>query len=218
VNVVNSGKAGNRIGLFGGSFDPPHMGHVALVEAGLDVLGLDEVWVIPAMPVHRELSGCVDAETRLRWLEMIFESDHRIKVLDWEIRRNRPTAMVETLREFVGKHAATVPWLMLGADAWTNLADWREYPAHRELCNVAVFARQGMDRESLPELPGWKQVDMQGWQKCECGGHMLYVAVELPDISATALRRDIMKTEELTDSIPAAIYSEVQQAYSGLQE
>lgn len=210
-------QAIRQIGLFGGSFDPPHMGHVSLVEAGLDVLGLDEVWVIPALPVHRELSGRADAATRLRWLEMIFEADSRIKVLDWEIRRERPTAMVETLREFADRQAV-VPWLMLGADAWAGLAGWREYPAHRSLCNVAVFARQGMDKDSVPELPGWKQVDMQNWRKCEGGGHMLYVSVELPDVSATALRRDIMKTEGLADSIPPEIYIEVQKAYAGLQE
>jgi nicotinate-nucleotide adenylyltransferase len=207
-----------HIGLFGGSFDPPHIGHVALVNAGLDVLGLDEVWVIPALTAHRELSGRADAATRLRWLEIIFEADSRIKVLDWEIRRERPTATVETLREFAGKHAVTVPWLMLGADAWAGLAGWREYPAHRSLCNVAVFARQGMDKDSVPELPGWKQVDMQDWRRCEGGGHVLYIPVELPDVSATALRRDIMKTEELAGSIPPAIYSEVQKAYAGLQE
>jgi len=209
-------QAIRQIGLFGGSFDPPHMGHVALVEAGLDVMGLDEVWVIPALPVHRELSGRADAAMRLRWLEMIFEANSRVKVLDWEIRRERPTAMVETLREFADRQVV-VPWLMLGADAWAGLAGWREYPAHQGLCNVAVFARQGLDRVSVP-VPDWQQVDMQDWRRCENSGHMLYVSAELPDVSATALRRDIMKTEELADSVPPEIYSEVQKAYAGLQE
>ena len=98
-------QAIRQIGLFGGSFDPPHMGHVSLVEAGLDVLGLDEVWVIPALPVHRKLSG------------------------------------------------------------------WHEYPTHLGLCNVAVFARQGVVKESAP-VSGWKQVNMQGWRKSEKGSGM----------------------------------------------
>ena len=209
-------QAIRQIGLFGGSFDPPHMGHGALVEAGLDVMGLDEVWVIPALPVHRELSGKADAATRLRWLEMIFSDNDRVRVLDWEIRRERPTAMVETLREFADKQA-TVPWLMLGADAWAGLASWQEYPAHQSLCNVAVFSRQGIDSDSVP-VPDWKQLDMQGWLKCESSGHVLYVSVALPDVSATALRRDIRKTAGLADSIPPEIYDEVQKAYTGLEE
>jgi nicotinate-nucleotide adenylyltransferase len=217
VDIVNSAKAGKQIGLFGGSFDPPHLGHVALVEAGLDVLGIDEVWVIPALPVHRKLSGCADGATRLRWLQMIFEANSRVKVLDWEIRRERPTAMVETLREFADRQTV-VPWLMLGADTWANLAGWQEYPAHQGLCNVAVFARQGLDDKSVPGLSGWKQVGIQNWRRCKDGGHILYLPVELPDVSATALRRDIMQAEGLTDSIPPKIYIEVQKAYAGLQE
>lgn len=216
MDIVNSAPAEKQIGLFGGSFDPPHMGHVALVKAGLDVMGLDEIWVIPALPVHRELSGKADAATRLRWLEMIFSDNERVRVLDWEIRRGRPTAMVETLREFADRQTV-VPWLMLGADAWAGLAGWQKYPAHQGLCNVAVFARQGIDQACVP-LPGWKQAGIEHWRKCENSGHVLYLAVELPDISATALRRDIMQIEELADSIPPEIYSEVQKAYTGLEE
>lgn len=209
-------QAIRQIGLFGGSFDPPHMGHVALVEAGLNVLGLDEVWVIPALPVHRQLSGLADGATRLRWLEKIFESNDRVTVLDWEIRRARPTAMVETLREFAASQN-TMPWLMLGADAWAGLPDWQQYPTHRELCNVAVFARQGMD-ETCVSHPGWKRIMKQDWRQYETGGHMLYVAVELPDISATSIRKDIMKAEALAASIPPVIINEVRTAYAGRQE
>jgi len=70
----------------------------------------------------------------------------------------------------------------------------------------------------VPELPGWKQVDIQSWRRCEGGGHVLYIPIELPDASATALRRDIMKSAALAESIPPAIYNEVQKAYRGLQE
>ena len=61
-----------RIGLFGGSFDPPHLGHKALVDAALQELNLDEVWVIPVgLPVHRQLSGKATPEQRLFWLNTI---------------------------------------------------------------------------------------------------------------------------------------------------
>ncbi len=215
---MNSAKANHRTGLFGGSFDPPHLGHVALVEAGLRVMGLDEVFVIPALPVHRTLSGCADGATRLRWLEMIFDANSRVSVLDWEVRRRRPTATVDTLREFADKYPSRTPWLMLGADAWAGMAGWRQYPAHAGLCNAAVFSRRGMDRASAPELADWEQVDLRQWRQCRGGGHMLYVDVELPDISATTLRTGLMKSGALGDSIPTMIAKEVQQAYAGRME
>ncbi len=83
---------GQRIGLFGGSFDPPHIGHVALVEAALDALGLHAVWVIPAgFPVHRILSDHVTPEQRLYWMRSIFSANERVKVLDWEVASDEPT-------------------------------------------------------------------------------------------------------------------------------
>lgn len=202
------------IGLYGGSFDPPHAGHKALVSAGLELLGLDEIWVIPALPVHRRLSGHADGPTRLRWLQQVFAGDDRIRVLDCEIRRGRPTPMVETLREFADAHAPVVPWLMLGADAWAGLPDWIEYPAHQGLCNVAVFARQTVKMESPPVWPGWRRVDMHDWRCQREPGHMVYVPVRLPDISATALRNDLAAGGRLADCIPQVIRPEVREAYA----
>lgn len=181
--------------------------------AGLDMMGLDEVWVIPALPVHRQLSGHADGETRLEWLERMFESEPRVRVWDAEIRRGRPTPMVETLRQF-GAEQGVVPWLMLGADAYAGLPGWVEYPAHRQLCNLAVFARQGVNLEALPALAEWQRVELSNWREAQGPGHQLFVPAELPDISATALRRDLEAKARLADCVPAVIRQEVLQAYA----
>ena len=201
------------IGLFGGSFDPPHLGHHALVMAGLELLGLEEVWVIPALPVHRRLSGRADGERRLDWLERMFADEPRVRVWDAEIRRGRPTAMVETLRQFAAERAV-IPWLMLGADAWAGLPGWVEYPAHRGLCNLAVFARRGVSVEALLAPEGWRQVGLKECRQIERPGHLVFVPVELPEISATALRADLAAEARLADRIPATIRREVLQAYA----
>ena len=198
--------------MFGGSFDPPHIGHQALVKAGLEQLGLDQVWVIPALPVHRRLSGAADGEMRYGWLQRLFADEARVRVWDAEIRRGRPTPMIETLRQFADEQGV-VPWLMLGADAWAGLPDWVGYPAHQGLCNVAVFARRVPNMESPPALPGWQQLDMQDCLQQRQPGHMVYVPVSLPDISATELRRDLATAGRLADCIPALIRREVQTAY-----
>lgn len=207
-----------QIGLFGGSFDPPHIGHQALVAAGLDILGLDEVWVIPALPVHRQLSGCADGQTRLNWLEQIFADEACVRVWDCEIRRARPTPMVETLRQFAAEQGPAIPWLMLGADAWAGLPGWVEYPAFSRLCNIAVFARQAVNMESPPAMAGWQEVDAHDWRHCRQPGNMVYLPVSLPDISATELRCDLAQAGHLAECIPAAIRREVQQAYMETKE
>lgn len=204
--------AGKKIGLFGGTFDPPHNGHVALVEAGLQVMGLDEVLVIPAEPVHRSLSGCADGMQRLHWLKAVFASNARVSVVDWEVVCGRPVAAVETLRLFRKANPEIVPWLMLGADAWLGLESWREYPAHLQLCNVAVFARQGMAAE-VAEHAGWQQVDPARWRGCESPGHRCYLQVDLPEISATALRRDAQMGHSLTGRVPDQVITQVEKSY-----
>jgi len=202
-----------KIGLFGGTFDPPHNGHVALVEAGLKLMGLDEVWVIPAEPVHRSLSGNADGPTRFGWLHTIFSEEKDVQVLDWEIGHGRPVAAVETLRDFRQRYPEIVPWLMMGADAWTGLEGWREYPGHRNLCNVAVFARAGMQTAQLPQHDGWRKVDESRWRECHSPGHWCYLPVSLPDISATELRGEAERGTALEGRVPESVRSLIEKSY-----
>ncbi len=203
------------IGIFGGSFDPPHCGHQALVYAGIERMGLDEVWVIPAMPVHRVLSGCADSGQRLHWLAMIFADEPKVRVLDREVQKGRPTASIETLREFADERPGEIPWLMLGADAWAGLPDWREYPAHLHLCNVAVFARQG---SSVADVEGWQTVDVNDTTACDTPGHVLRLDVRLPDVSATGIRDACSRGQSLDGMIPDVIRAEVKALYAEKQQ
>jgi len=217
VNSTHIEVPGSQIGLFGGSFDPPHYGHMALVQAGLE-LGLDEVWVIPALPVHRELSGCANANTRFDWLKLMFTDQPRVQVVDWEISRQQPTPAIETLRQFHSLHPNTVPWLMVGADAWAGLPTWREYPAHRDLCNVAVFARSGMRLETVCGHDGWQQSDLRDGLGCQGTGRWLYVAAALPDIAATELRCQAQQGKGLKGKVPDIVRRQIEQAYGKATE
>ncbi len=207
--------SGSPIGLFGGSFDPPHLGHMALVQAGLDA-GLEKIYVIPALPVHRTLSGHADGRTRLEWLVRIFADQPQVQVVDWEVRQNQPTPAIATLRYFRHLHPHTAPWLMLGADAWAGLPGWREYPAHRSLCNVAVFARCGAMKACGHE--GWRQLAAIDKPVCSAAGHWMYIEADLPDISATELRRHAQSGRSLDAWTPAAVCREIEQAYGRAYE
>ena len=208
-----SHSAAVKIGLFGGTFDPPHNGHVALVEAALSEMGLDEVWILPAEPVHRSLSGHADGLTRLRWLQAIFEGIKGVQVVDWEVTQGRPVAAVETLKAFRKHNPGVTPWLMLGADAWMGLESWREYPLHCEYCNVVVFARSGLGVEQLPDHDEWKQVNEKQWQECKSPGHWCYMPVSLPAVAATDVRHDAEMGRELTGKVPEKVRTQIETSY-----
>jgi len=206
-----------QVGLFGGSFDPPHLGHVALVEAGL-AMGLDQVYVIPALPVHRELSGLASARMRFDWLVAMFADYPDVQVVDWEISRNQITPAIDTLRRFHGDYPLTIPWLMMGADAWSGLPAWRDYPAHRELCNVAVFARRGMAVETVCGHEAWQQIALDKVPNCQMPGHWVHIQALLPDIAATDLRTDAGQGKALTGKVAEIVRRKIEQAYGKATE
>ncbi|MFQ5345508.1 MAG: nicotinate (nicotinamide) nucleotide adenylyltransferase [Mariprofundus sp.] len=213
---MNKKLAGKRIGLFGGSFDPPHNGHVALVLAGLD-MGLDEVWVLPASPVHRQLSGMADGNLRFNWLKQVFAGQPGVRVLDWEIVQYAQVPTVATLRRFQQQFPETVPWLMLGADAWAGLESWQEYPAHIGLCNVAVFARRGIPEHVLSRH-GWRRRELKEWSDADDTGNWCYIPASLPEISATEIRSRIKQGQSLVELVPSMICKDVEEKYAALKE
>ncbi|RMG92388.1 MAG: nicotinate (nicotinamide) nucleotide adenylyltransferase [Zetaproteobacteria bacterium] len=203
---------GPTIGLLGGSFDPPHLGHQALAAEALDRGFVDEVWFVPVgTPVHRTLSGCADAQTRCAWLKHLASVDERCRVWDWEVRQNGPVPAIATLREFArawtGYRAA---WLM-GADALEGLCHWIGYPGHRDLCDLVVFDRAGVSSPVLPT--DWQWMDERTWPSRQGYGHGLYCKAELPKVSATTLRRLAALGESLAGLVPETIRQEVERHY-----
>ncbi len=206
-----------RVGLFGGSFDPPHVGHQALVYAALDALGLDAVYVIPVgVPVHRSLSGQTTAVQRLDWMRRIFSQDSRIEVLDWEVASSMPTPSIATLRRFVCEYPQTHPVLLLGADAFAGMDGWVEYLEHARLCDVAVFARAGSAPVSAAAV--FKPVALDHWQnllgeRTETG-FCVQAETALPDISATDIRQRAQSGKSLEGRVPECVRLEIEQAYA----
>lgn len=176
-----------RIGLFGGSFDPPHIGHKALVDAALQELNLDEVWIIPVgLPVHRQLSGKATAEQRFAWLNTMFGDDLQVRIVDWEINHPQATPAIATLLRFQAENPSTIPFWLMGLDSFLDMPSWMEYPKHQQLCNLAVFQRKGV-KETL-ETDSWKVISAH--QPLTKAGGIVKVSSALPAISATQIRQD----------------------------
>lgn len=201
------------LGLFGGSFDPPHIGHVALVRSALEMLQLAEVWVIPVgCPVHRQLSGRADARTRLEWMRRIFADEPRITVLDWEATSPEPSPTIDTLRRMHREAPQYNPVLMLGTDAFAGIDRWVGYPGHCGLCDVAVFSRAG--EPPLASHHGWQAVSVAEWHAAPGSGRLLRVDQALPEVSATDVRDRTARGETLAGLVPECVRHEIEQVYS----
>ena len=198
-----------RVGVFGGSFDPPHIGHFALVALAKERLALDEVWVVPVgKAVHRALTTHVSAMQRLQWVKELFLPLSYVQVLDWEVQASHPVPTIETMRR-VAEVLSLPPYWLMGMDAWKNIPSWVGYPEHCSLCNVAVLERHGEVRWHDER---WKETSH--YADDLPAGHVCYINGALPAVSATEIRQAILMKEDVSAVLDATIKSDIQAAYT----
>jgi nicotinate-nucleotide adenylyltransferase len=146
-----------RIGVFGGTFDPIHLGHLSVARQAADALGLARVLLLPSrMPPHRPVDPSASTFHRFAMAALAAPADPRLEASDLELGREGTTYTADTLRAL--RAAGLESWqifFITGADAFAEIATWREYPVVLGLAHFAVCSRAGMAATSLPaRLPG----------------------------------------------------------------
>ena len=135
-----------KIGIYGGTFDPIHRGHITAAQAAAQQLGLDLLLLIPAsIPPHKALpEGGADAAQRLEMATLATaELSCPAQVLDVEVRRQGKSYTADTLRTLRRQYPEDELWLLMGTDMFLSLQDWREPQEILRLARVAAFSRTG---------------------------------------------------------------------------
>lgn len=135
-----------RIGILGGTFDPPHIGHLLAASDAYEALGLDKVLLVPAAAQPLKSAAVASAADRLAMVERLVAGDARFAADPVEIERGGLSYMVETLRALHDRFKADESLaliLLLGADAAATLPQWREPDAVVSLAEVVVLQRTG---------------------------------------------------------------------------
>jgi nicotinate-nucleotide adenylyltransferase len=147
--------AGARLGIFGGAFNPPHVGHLVLAQEAHSQLGLDTVVLVPyGEPSHRTLERDPGAEVRLTMCEYAISADARFGVSRIEIDRGGPAYTVDTLRELRERAPEDELVLLIGGDQAAALASWREPEEVMSLATLGVAERDEWRREEIAERLG----------------------------------------------------------------
>ena len=136
-----------RIALYGGSFDPPHVGHVAAVKRVLETLPVEKLIVMPAWCNPFKSSTVAPAEKRLAWLKKLFAEDARIVVSDLEIKEARKVPTIETVEML--RKAYDPYYLIIGADNLASVEQWHRFEALNRSVVWVVLGRG----EAVPSLP-----------------------------------------------------------------
>ena len=134
----------NRIGLFGGSFDPVHVGHLLVAQAACEEFKLDRLFFIPAAqsPLKPERNPAA-AELRLRMLRLALAGENKYEVDDQEIRRGGPSYTIDTVRAYRKRHPEAALFYIIGADHVPLLPKWRSADELAAIVEFLVVPRPG---------------------------------------------------------------------------
>ena len=189
-----------RVGILGGTFNPPHDGHLALARAALDGLGLDRVLLMPvATAPHKRVPDDPGAEIRAELCRLAVGGDGRLGLSTVELDRGGTSYTVDTLRSLCAERPEDELTLIVGADMAASLPRWREPEAVLALARVAVAERAGTGRaEVLASLAGL------------AGGEAV-VFFELPpvDVSSSAVRARVAAGESVLGLVPDAVAARI---------
>lgn len=187
-----------RIGIYGGSFNPIHTGHISLAQHILSAARLDGVWLVvsPQNPLKAGNGSLIDDEVRLRLARKALEGVSGISVSDSEFHMPRPSYMWHTLRHLSETNPDVSFTLIIGADNWLDFDRWYRSRDIIAAYNVIIFPREGypVDATKLP----------QG---------VCLVNTPLFPISSTEIRQKVAHGESITGLVPAAIEEDVMHIY-----
>jgi len=184
-----------RLGLFGGSFDPVHEGHLAALRAVLAARPLAKVYLVPAGSPPHKPAGCeAPFPDRLAMLRLAVAGEPRAEVLDLEGRRAGPSYTVDTLRELATREPGAGWELLVGADMLADLPRWRAAAEVVARAAVVAFARPGEALEAA----------LAAFRAAFPGREPVLVPAPLLDVSATEVRRRLRAGEGVRGLLPPA--------------
>jgi nicotinate-nucleotide adenylyltransferase len=189
-----------RIGLFGGSFDPVHLGHLLLAECCREQGMLDEVWFLPAaVPPHKQQRQSAPAEDRLAMLQLAIGGHEAFRICRLEIERGGVNYTVDTLETLAQEHPEHEWFFLMGGDSLADLPQWRNPARICELATPLVAQRPGSPPINFGRLQGIvSQARLEQIRQ-----HV----VELPQIgiSSSSLRRRVAEGRSIRYRTPRAV-------------
>lgn len=187
-----------RIGIYGGTFSPPHNGHVAAAKAFMEQMWLDFLYVIPTgTPPHKEMSVSVDAAHRLEMCRLAFADVEGVYVSDVEMRRQGRSYTVDTLRELAGEDRRL--FLLCGTDMMLTLDQWRA-PEEIFKLSYPVYIRREkdaiLDKKIVQKIADYNQ---------KYGKVVRRIVTEPIEISSSLVRERLRNGEEVSHLIPTSV-------------
>lgn len=187
-----------KIGLFGGTFDPPHNAHIAVAKKALELFSLDEIIFIPAGdPPHKRNREKTNRHIRLKLTELAVSSVPNFSVSSYETELNCPSYSLNTVKHFKSLYSFCEFYFIIGGDSLKDLPTWWHYRELIELTSFIVFARPDAPKNDILSL--------------FCGDEkpprIFYSDSLCMDISSSAIREKIKNGEDVSSLLAPEVLS-----------
>jgi len=188
------------IALFGGTFNPIHLGHLSIARAAVAELGLEKLIVVPsAKPPHKTPEDLAPDADRMAMCRLAVGDDPQIEVSDVELHGEGPSYTVRTLRWFRERHGEAEIIFLVGTDMLRDFHLWRDFEEIVRLARIVTMPRPGVDLADLAEL------------RRALGGAAVerlladLLGTPLVDISSTEIRRRVRAGKPIDDLVPPEV-------------
>ena len=141
-----------RIAIFGGSFDPLHLAHVAIVQSALNELDIDKLIVVPTYLNPFKSSFYLDPQTRYELLKKVFIKFEKVEISNYEINQLAPSYSVNTVSYLKNLYNPSKIFLIIGEDNIDNLEKWYKYDELKELVEFVIATRKGFESKEAKEF------------------------------------------------------------------
>ncbi|MFT4036106.1 MAG: nicotinate-nucleotide adenylyltransferase [Patulibacter sp.] len=184
-----------RIGIMGGTFNPPHIGHQLCASEACDQLGLDRIVWIPAhTPPHKEIAeGAPSPRVRAELCRLATHDDPRFEVSELEIERGGPSYTVDTLRELHRRQPGDQLIFIVGADTALSLPTWHQPQEVGRLAALGIAGRQGVLRRDIVE------------RLADLPARLEFFDMPRVDVSSSEIRRRLTHGHAIDYLVPAAV-------------
>lgn len=185
------------IGLFGGSFNPPHVAHLIVAEVARDQFGFDEVWWIPnATPPHKPQDELAEVDHRLEMTRRAVEDNPAFRVCDIEVERSGVSYTVETVRVLQEKRPDTDFALLIGSDSLDHFAEWHKPDEIAERVPLVVYKRPGVI-DAVPES--------------RFANHVRFVSAPVMEVSGTEIRSRCSADRSIRYLVPESVRAYIEE-------
>lgn len=197
------------IGIYGGSFDPVHLGHLKTATSIKNELGFERLFLLPCYePVHKQ-SLNYSSEQRLEMLHLAIKDFPELEIDTREILREGSSFMIDTLIELVEEFNNHTICLIIGMDSFINFKTWKQWDEFADLVHMIVLPRSGdqPDKKSLDTFDLAKDKDHL---KSELTGLLYFSNSKLIDISSSDIRDKIANNQNLDQLVPSSVINLLQ--------